>query len=172
MATHSSTLAWKIPWTEKPGRLQSMGLQRVRHDWVTSLSLFIVFWTVVLEKTLKSPLDCKEIQQSILKEICPEYSLEGLMLKLNLTCWKRRWCWERLKAGEQGDNRGWNGWMASSTQWTGVEQALGAGDWQGSLVFLVCPWGHKELDMTEQLNWTELRIQRKNVKKEKIEQNI
>ena len=32
MATHSSTLAWKIPWTEKPGRLQSMGLQRVRHD--------------------------------------------------------------------------------------------------------------------------------------------
>ena len=39
-------------------------------------------WTVVLEKTLKSPLDCKEINQSILKEISPEYSLEGLMLKL------------------------------------------------------------------------------------------
>ena len=38
MATHSSTLAWKIPWTEKPGRLQSMGSQRVGHDWVTSLS--------------------------------------------------------------------------------------------------------------------------------------
>ena len=38
MATHSSTLAWKIPWTEEPGRLQSMGSQRVRHDWVTSLS--------------------------------------------------------------------------------------------------------------------------------------
>ena len=42
------------------------------------------FWTVVLEKTLESPLDCKEIQQSILKEISPEYSLEGLMLKLKL----------------------------------------------------------------------------------------
>ena len=39
MATHSSTLAWKIPWMEEPGRLQSMGSQRVRHDWVTSLSL-------------------------------------------------------------------------------------------------------------------------------------
>ena len=39
MATHSNTLAWKIPWTEEPGRLQSMGLQRVGHDWVTSLSL-------------------------------------------------------------------------------------------------------------------------------------
>ena len=40
MAPHSSTLAWKIPWTEEPGRLHSMGSQRVRHDWATSLSLF------------------------------------------------------------------------------------------------------------------------------------
>ena len=40
MTTHSSTLAWKIPWTEEPGGLQSMGLLRVRHDWATSLSLF------------------------------------------------------------------------------------------------------------------------------------
>ena len=40
MATHSSILAWKSPWMEKPGRLQSMGSLRVRHDWVTSLSLF------------------------------------------------------------------------------------------------------------------------------------
>ena len=40
MATHSSTLAWKIPWMEEPGRLQSMGLLRVSHDWATSLSLF------------------------------------------------------------------------------------------------------------------------------------
>ena len=38
MAPHSSTLAWKIPWTEEPGRLQSMGLQRVRHDWATSFT--------------------------------------------------------------------------------------------------------------------------------------
>ena len=40
MAPHSSTLAWKIPWTEEPGRLQSMGSLRVGHDWGTSLSLF------------------------------------------------------------------------------------------------------------------------------------
>ena len=40
MATHSSTLAWKIPWTEEPGGLQSMGLLRLRHNWATSLSLF------------------------------------------------------------------------------------------------------------------------------------
>ena len=45
MAPHFSTLAWKIPWMEEPGRLQSMGSLRVRHDWVTSLSLFtFVHW--------------------------------------------------------------------------------------------------------------------------------
>ena len=42
MATHSSTLAWKIPWTEEPGGLQSMRSQRVRHDWATSLSFFFI----------------------------------------------------------------------------------------------------------------------------------
>ena len=41
MATHSSTLAWRIPWMEEPGRLQSMGLQRVEHDWATSLHIHI-----------------------------------------------------------------------------------------------------------------------------------
>ena len=42
MATHSSTLVWKIPWMEEHGRVQSMGSQRVRHDWVTSLSLVCI----------------------------------------------------------------------------------------------------------------------------------
>ena len=68
--------------------------------------------------------------QSILKEISPEYSLEGLMLSWNsntlatwceeLTHWKRPWCWEGLKAGGEGDDRGWGGWMASPTQQTWV----------------------------------------------------
>ena len=92
------------------------------------------FWTVVLEKTLKSPLDCKEIQ---LKEISPEYSLEGLMLKWNsnslatwckvLTHLKRPWCLERLKVGGKGDDRGWDGWMASWTQRTWVW--VNSGSW-------------------------------------------
>ena len=51
MAPHSSTLAWKIPWTEEPGRLQSTGSLRVRHDWVTSLSLF-TFHFPALEKEM------------------------------------------------------------------------------------------------------------------------
>ena len=53
MATHSSTLAWKIWWTEEPGRLQSMGSQRLGHDWATSLSLLRVVLT-----TLPSPQIC------------------------------------------------------------------------------------------------------------------
>ena len=75
------------------------------------------FWMVVLEKTLESPLDCK------IKLVSSEYSLEGLVLKLKLQyfwppdvktwlIWK---CWERLKAGGEGDDSGWDGWMASLT---------------------------------------------------------
>ena len=89
------------------------------------------FWAVVLEKTLESPLDSRRSNQSILKEISPEYSLEGLMVKRKLQSFghlmprtysleKRLWCWERLKAGGEGDDRGWDGWMASPTQWTWV----------------------------------------------------
>ena len=48
MATHSSTLAWKILWMEEPGRLQSMGSQRVRHDWATSLSFTFSFFSPFL----------------------------------------------------------------------------------------------------------------------------
>ena len=52
MAPHSSTLAWKIPWTEEPGRLQSMGSQRVAHDWATSLSLFtFMHWRRIWQPT-------------------------------------------------------------------------------------------------------------------------
>ena len=88
------------------------------------------FWTVVLEKTLESPLDFEENKPVILKEINPEYSLEGLMLKLKFqyfghpifwpTHWKRFWCWERLRAKRDGSDREWGGWMASLTQWTWV----------------------------------------------------
>ena len=53
MAPHSSTLAWKIPWTEEPGRLRSMGSLRVGHDWATSLSLFtFMHWRRTWQPTL------------------------------------------------------------------------------------------------------------------------
>ena len=79
-------------------------------------------------RLLRFPWTARRSNQSILKEISPEYSLEGLTLKLKfqyfatrceeLTHLKRPWCWERSKAGEEGDNRGWDGWMASPTWWT------------------------------------------------------
>ena len=88
------------------------------------------FWTVVLEKTLENPLESRISNQSILKEISPECSLEGLMLKLKLQyfghlIWtvdslENPWCWERLKAGREEGDTGWDGWMASLTQRTWV----------------------------------------------------
>ena len=54
MATHSSILAWKIPWTEEPGGLQSMGSQRVGHDWETSLSLSFTFLYCCLENPMNN----------------------------------------------------------------------------------------------------------------------
>ena len=83
-------------------------------------------------RLLRVPWTVRRSNQSILKKISPEYSLEGLMLKLKLQSfdhlmkelihWKRPWCWEWLNAGgegddrgEEGDDRGWDGWMASPT---------------------------------------------------------
>ena len=91
------------------------------------------FWTVVLEKTLESPLDSKEIQPVILKEISLEYQEDWCWRWScdNLATWceelthlKRPWCWETLKAGGEGDSRGWDGWMASLTQWIWVRASL------------------------------------------------
>ena len=73
-----------------------------------------------------------------------------------LTPWKRHWCWERLKAGGEVDNRGWDGWMASQLDGHEFEQALEVGDGQGSLA-CCSPWGCMQRvrhDWTTQLNWT------------------
>ena len=88
------------------------------------------FWTLVLEKTFGSPLDCKRSNQSILKEINPEYSLERLMLKLKLQYFghlmqrtdslKKTLMLGKTEGGREGDDRGWDGWMASLTRWTWV----------------------------------------------------
>ena len=80
----------------------------------------------------------------------------------NLATWceelahrKRPWCWEGLGAGGEGDDRGWDGWVASLTRWTWVWVNSGSWWWTGGLA--CCDsWGRKESDTTEQLNWTEL----------------
>ena len=95
------------------------------------------FWTVVLEKMLESPLNCKEIQlvnpkwnqswifisASAETEAFSDESWNSNTLAISckeLTHWKRLWWWERLKAGGEVDDRGWDGWMASLTRWTWV----------------------------------------------------
>ena len=122
------------------------------------------FWTVVLEKTLEIPLDSKEIQPVHPKGVSSGFSLEGLMLKLKLQyfgylmrradSFKRPWCWERLRVGGEGDNRGWDVWMASSTQWTWVWVDSGIWQWTGRpgvLQFMMSQRvGH---DWVTELNW-------------------
>ena len=81
-------------------------------------------------RLLRVPWTARRSNQFILKEISPGCSLEELMLKLKLQyfghlmrradSFEKPRCWERLRAGGEGDNRGWDGWMASPTQWTWV----------------------------------------------------
>ena len=114
---------------------------------------------------LRVPWIARRSNQSILKEISPEYSLEGLMLKLNLQYFSHL-MW-RIDSLEKPPNAG-KGWRQEKgttedkmVEWHHqlgrheFEQVLGAGDGQGSLS-CCSPWGCKELDMTEPLNWTEL----------------
>ena len=92
-------------------------------------------------RLLRVPWTVKRSNQSILKEISSEYSLEGLMLNLKLQYFghlmrrtdslERPWCWERLKAEGEGDHREWDGWMASPTWWTWVWTSSGSWWWMG-----------------------------------------
>ena len=113
-------------------------------------------------RLLRVPCTARRSNQSILKQICPECSFVHWRWSWNsntsvtwcekLTHYKRPWCWERLRAGGEGDDRGWGGWTASLTQWTWVWVNSRSWWWTGRpgvLWFMGC----KELDMTE---WTEL----------------
>ena len=124
------------------------------------------FWTVVLEKTLESPWTTRRSNQSILKEISPEYSLEGLMLKLKLQYFghlmRRPDSFEKtLMLGKiEGRRRttedemvGWHHWLNGH----GFEWTPGVGDGQGGLA-CCSSWGRWESDMTEWLDWTELKM--------------
>ena len=99
------------------------------------------FWTMVLEKTPESPLDCKEIQPAhpkgnqswILIGRTDAEAETPILWPSDVKNWLvgKDWCWERLKAGGEGDDRGWDGWMASQTQWTWVWVNSGSWWWTG-----------------------------------------
>ena len=131
------------------------------------------FWTVVLEKTLERPLDCKEIQlvhprgdQSWVFIGRTDVEAETPMLgPPDVKSWliwidlhagtKRPSCWERLKAGGEGDDRGWHGWMESPTQWTWVWVNFRSWWWTGRPGVLQFTGsqrvGH---DWVTELNWS------------------
>ena len=119
-------------------------------------------------RLLRVPWTARRSNQSILKEISPGCSLEGMMLKLKLQNFghlmrrvdslEKTLCWEGLGAGGKGDDRGWDGWMASPTQWTWVWVNSGRWWWTGRPGVL---WfmgsqrvGH---DWATELNWTKLK---------------
>ena len=112
-------------------------------------------------RLLRVPWTARRSNQSILKEISPVCSLEGLMQKLKLqyfghlmTHWKRPWCWERLRAGGEGDDRGWDGWMASSTWWTWVWVDSGSWWWTGRPGVLLFTGSQRVgLNWATELNW-------------------
>ena len=120
------------------------------------------FWTVVLEKTLESPLDCKEIQPVDPKGNQSWYSLEGLMLNLKLQYFGHLSKeltndagkdWSQEKGMTEDELAGWHYWLSGH----GFEQAPIVVDGQGNLVCCNL-WGRKESDTTERLNWTVLPI--------------
>ena len=117
-------------------------------------------------RLLRVPWTTRRSNQSILKEIGPGVHWKDWCWSWNsntlatwckeLTHLKRPWCWERSRAGGEGDNRGWDGWMSSPTQWTSVWVNSGSWWWTGRpgvLQFM----GSQRVT-TEWLNWTELRF--------------
>ena len=139
---------------------ESWTVKKAEHRRIDAFELWC--W----RRLLRVPWTARRSNQSILKEISPGCSLEGMMLKLKLqyfgnSCkelahWKRLWCWEGLGAGGEGDDRGWDGWMASPTRCTWVWVNSGSWWWTGRpgmLQFMGSQRvGH---DWATELNWTD-----------------
>ena len=117
-------------------RCESWIIKKVEQWWIDAFKLWC--W----RRLLRVPWTTGRSNQFILKEINPEYSLEGLMLKLQflitwfkeLTHWKRPWCWERLRARREGGNRGWDVRWHHQLNAHEFEQTPGNSEGQGSLV--------------------------------------
>ena len=150
-------------------RCESWTVKKAKRQRIDAFELW--WW----RRLWRVPWTARRFNQSILKEISPGCSLEGMMLKLKFQYFghlmRRVDSLEKtlmlggIGAGGERDDRRWDGWMASPTQWTWVCVNSGVGDGQGGLA--CCDsWGHKESDMTEQLNWTELKtLEKQNFKK-------
>ena len=138
---------------------ESWTVKKAEHQRIDAFELWC--W----RRLLRVPWTARRSNQSILKEISPGISLEGMMIKLKLQyfghlMWRvdsleKLWCWEGLRAGGKGDDRGWDGWMASPTRWTWVWVNSGCWWWTGRpgvLQFMgLQRVGH---DWVTELNWS------------------
>ena len=142
-------------FTNKGPSCQSFGFSS-SHVWMWELDYkenaeeIDAFELWCWKRLVRVPWTARRSNQSILKEISPEYSLEYFSLcwsqnSNTLTTWweelphlKRSWCWERLRAGGEGDDRGWDGWMALLTQWRWVWVGSGSWWWTGRPGVLQC----------------------------------
>ena len=154
MTIHSSIPAWEIPWTEKTGLAIVQGVAKSQ-TWLSTQT------TNNWSRMTSSFPEEDRVQWQIKFD---NSSLEGLMLKLKLQyfghlmrradSFERPWSWERLKAGGEGDDRGWDGWMASLTQRTWVWVNSASRWWTerpGVLQFMGSQTvGH---DRVTELNW-------------------
>ena len=99
----------------------SMGLQRVRHDWATEHSTYTLYMCM-----------CESVYMCVCMGRCWSWNSSALATSWEEpTHWKRLWCWEGLGARGEGDDRGWDGWMASPTRWTWVWVNSGSWWWTG-----------------------------------------
>ena len=154
------TLPTKVVFPVVMYRCESWTIKKAEHWRIDAFELWC--W----RRLLRVPWSARRSNQSILKEISPEYSLEGLMMKLKLQYFGHLMNWLIWKDPDTGkDSRqeekgttedevvGCHHWLNGHE----FESALGVGERQGGLV-CCSPWGCKELDTTEWLNWTEVRI--------------
>ena len=166
--------SWDITWSTKPS--QGYGFSG-SHVWMWELGYkeaecrrIDTFGLWCWRRLLRVPCTARRSNQSTLKGINPEYSLEGWCWSWNsntLATWckelshlKRPWCWEILKAGGEGDDRGWDGWIVSPTWWTWVWASSGSW-WRTGKPGVLHSMGSQRVghDWVTELNWIEISFQ-------------
>ena len=140
-------------------------INKIKHQRIDTFRLWC--W----RRLLRVPWTSRRSNQSILKEINHEYSLEGLMLKLKFQClgllmgrtdlFEKTWCWEILKAGGEGADRRWDGWMTSPTQWTWIWVSSRSWWWTEKPGMLQSMGSQRvRHDWVTGLNWSELNCEK------------
>ena len=162
-------------FTDKGLSIQSYGFS-TSHVWTWDLDYKEswapknwCFWTAVLESSwesfgLQGDQTSQSYRKSVLNIHWKDWCWSWSSITLATCCeelihWKRPWCWERLKAGGEGDNRGWDGWMASPTQWTWVWASSRNWWWTGKPGMLQSMGSQRfEYDWVTDLKWMRTRV--------------